>query len=829
MARLSDQLVDWLSRVELLARGAERHRADAVRALEAGRAWDARESALSIVDELPRSRVGLLLWADAAEAALLDHEVVEALERLGRELPFRADVWYRLAQARNRLGQPPDEDGFRAAELPEPTAAADAARLWLADRDSARGDSARAERWLSQLSLAGRRSEAAGWRRLEMALDARDEAAARELGSALPVPPALDARAWLVRARWLALIGDAQAPAAWVRAVLLGAPGLMPALADHVARQTSAEHRSFLLGLAKDAGLAGDPVLRAAFARAEGSIDLALAALAEAAQGGAPGSPERYLSLALDARSAERVQHAASLVSTLEPAVAALVEALRAKSDDARLAALDLADGDWADALRWEVFARWLPVDAPPRFAELLVELRRLGRGLADFETWPDIAQVERDLERPLRVAIVGEFNAGKSSLINALIGEDVAPVGVLPTTATLNQLIWAPDRFARIERGDGGPDRVVPHAELRRALGEVPPEQVRRVGIYAPLELLRKLELTDTPGFNAPDSAHAATARVAFRDAHVALWLLDATQPLKDSERVVLEEIREQGLPLVVLVNKLDRLPDDAALAAALDHVERGLAQAGVTTESPVLALSARLALAGKAGDAAALERSRFAEVEALVDRVVVGRSEALKARVLLRRCLEIAQRLSARADDLDRAHAAERDRLRALRARLTEAGALLGERDRVVRTLEPECEAAVAAFLADTRRVATIVEDPGARRFVRQRARAVLAPPLVRALLSVLGVRDGDGPELRRALAPRVEALAAVSAVSLLATPGEHRDLVLALVEEAAAALAALGSELGPGPPAPFVARTRTLCRVLLESTPASGRPTC
>ena len=134
MARLSDQLVDWLSRVELLARGAERHRLDALRALEAGRAWDARESALAIVGELPRSRVGLLLWADAAEAALLDHEVVEALERLGRELPFRADVWYRLAQARHRLGQTPDDDLFRSAELAELASAADAARLWLADR-----------------------------------------------------------------------------------------------------------------------------------------------------------------------------------------------------------------------------------------------------------------------------------------------------------------------------------------------------------------------------------------------------------------------------------------------------------------------------------------------------------------------------------------------------------------------------------------------------------------------------------------------------------------------------------------------------------------------
>lgn len=817
MARLSDQLVDWLSRVELLARGAERHRLDALRALEAGRAWDARESALAIVDELPRSRVGLLLWADAAEAALLDHEVVEALERLSRELPFRADVWYRLAQARHRLGQTPDDDLFRSAELAEPASAADAARLWLADRDCARGDSARAERWLSQLSLAGRRSEAAVWRRVEMALDAGDEALARELGSTLPVPPVLDARAWLVRARLLSLTADPSAPDAWSRAVLLAAPGLIPALAAHVSHQADARRRQQLLGLAKDVGIASDPLLRAAFARAEGAMDAALAALGEAADGAAPGVAERYLALALEARSAQRLKHASSRVAALSPPVAALVAALDAQTDDARLAALDGSDGEWAEALRREVFAHWLPQGAPPRFAELIVELRRLARGLADFDTWPDIAQVERDLDRPLRVAIVGEFNAGKSSLINALIGEDVAPVGVLPTTATLNHLVWAPDRFARIERSDGGPDRVVPHAELRRALGEVPPEHVRRVGIYAPLELLRKLELVDTPGFNAPDSAHAASARAAFRQAHVALWLLDATQPLKDSERVVLEEIREQGLPLVVLLNKLDRLPDADALARALEHVQAGLARAGVTTEAAVVAFSARLALAGKAGDADALARSRFAQVEALVEGVLVGASDALKARVLRRRCREIALRLSERADALTREHAAEHARRAALVKRLGDAEALLGERDRMVRTLEPACDAAIAAFLADTRPVATIVEDPAARRFVRARARAVLATPLVSALTAALGVAPDEGPEIRRALAPRVEALAAMSAVSLLAGTAERRDLVVALAEEAARALAELGSELGFEPPVPLLARTRTLCQML------------
>src|SRR5690606_34923995 len=125
-------LGDFLSRVELLARGSEWLRQEAVQALAENRPWDARHHALAILAELPRSRVALALWADAAEAMWLDHEAVEALSQLAQALPFRADVWLRMAQAEWRLGRDPRGSLERASDAPEPAQAADAARLWLA-------------------------------------------------------------------------------------------------------------------------------------------------------------------------------------------------------------------------------------------------------------------------------------------------------------------------------------------------------------------------------------------------------------------------------------------------------------------------------------------------------------------------------------------------------------------------------------------------------------------------------------------------------------------------------------------------------------------------
>src|SRR5665811_521106 len=100
----------------------------------------------------------------------------------------------------------------------------------------------------------------------------------------------------------------------------------------------------------------------------------------------------------------------------------------------------------------------------------------------------------------------------------------------------------------------------------------------------------------------NAPDESHTRTARSAFEDADVIIWLLDASQPLKQTERAVLEEARAQGLPVQMLVNKADRLKPEQ-LESVLGMVRAALDEVNLPSLEPPIALSARLALAGKLG----------------------------------------------------------------------------------------------------------------------------------------------------------------------------------------------------------------------------------
>src|SRR4029453_1727132 len=68
---------------------------------------------------------------------------------------------------------------------------------------------------------------------------------------------------------------------------------------------------------------------------------------------------------------------------------------------------------------------------------------------LADLA--PEALRTVESYDRPLLVTVMGEFSSGKSTFVNAFLGAEVAPVGVTPTTATINVLKYGRERGARV------------------------------------------------------------------------------------------------------------------------------------------------------------------------------------------------------------------------------------------------------------------------------------------------------------------------------------------------------------------------------------------
>jgi hypothetical protein len=344
-------------------------------------------------------------------------------------------------------------------------------------------------------------------------------------------------------------------------------------------------------------------------------------------------------------------------------------------------------------------------------------------------------------------------------------------------------------------------------------------------VFIYAPIERLKRVEILDTPGFNAPDPDHVAAARQAFDEAHVAIWLLDATQPIKETERRVLAEIRALDVPVQILANKADRVPS-ADRAKVLDHIHAGLSTAGISSHAPPVAFSARLSLAGRLGDQAALAASGWNEVEQLISERIVDASDQLRERALRRKAKRIATELAEVAATTaadDRASArARREQADALRAA---ASLLYRDRTRLAELIERALEPARRHLISDLRPLAAFstvdagvarAAPSGARAYAEERFVARLGEPLVAEIARAAEVLTPPraSSAVRAVLAG---AAAAHEAPSVLADRPLGRVLEAA-IDAFAAALAAESARVDPLPPSAAIEQRAEALRAAL-----------
>ena len=142
--RLADVIGRWIGKVEIVLAGADDDLREGEEALSSGDPMRARAAAHRVLGRAPDSPIGLALLADACEAAHLDAELALTLEELARRAPSRAEVWVRLARARQATGSNADEvrDALGQA-LAVAESGSDARRdalLLLADVDLGQGD-----------------------------------------------------------------------------------------------------------------------------------------------------------------------------------------------------------------------------------------------------------------------------------------------------------------------------------------------------------------------------------------------------------------------------------------------------------------------------------------------------------------------------------------------------------------------------------------------------------------------------------------------------------------------------------------------------------------
>jgi len=233
-----------------------------------------------------------------------------------------------------------------------------------------------------------------------------------------------------------------------------------------------------------------------------------------------------------------------------------------------------------------------------------LADLERLAREAGAVELAREAAAVaERLREGRFYVACVGQFKRGKSTLINALVGEPVLPTGVVPVTAAVTVVRFGARVAARVRFGERDWEDCDPRALATYVAEEHNPgneKGVTGVEVFVPSPLLATgLCLVDTPGIASVSPAGTAATRAFVPHIDAALLVLGADPPISGDELGLVEEIARSAHELIVVLNKADRL-GDAERAEALGFTERVLAERLRRPVAPILQVSAVERLAG-------------------------------------------------------------------------------------------------------------------------------------------------------------------------------------------------------------------------------------
>ncbi len=352
----------------------------------------------------------------------------------------------------------------------------------------------------------------------------------------------------------------------------------------------------------------------------------------------------------------------------------------------------------------------------------LLDSAERLVRGLGpqfagDFKKLISLA--ERLDEGRFHLAVLGQFKRGKSTLLNAFLGEALLPTSVVPLTAIPTFLQYGPELIVRVSYQDDRPAEEF-HGksteELREILHGFVTEEgnpsnrlgVLQVEISHPAAILKHgVVLIDTPGIGSTFTHNTEATLNFLPQCDAALFVVSADPPLTEVEAEFLKEVRSRVSRLFFIFNKIDYLNEEEK-KACLEFLGRVLREKiELNNDLPVFCVSARQGLAGKVSGMPDLWiQSGLEEVENhLIDFLVSEKTGALyqalgkKARDILKDVV-MKLRLGIRSlqmplDDLEKRLQVFDKELKSAQRQRTEAQDLLaGDRKRTLKLLEEQAE---------------------------------------------------------------------------------------------------------------------------------------
>ncbi|WP_236096456.1 dynamin family protein [Helicobacter sp. MIT 11-5569] len=200
---------------------------------------------------------------------------------------------------------------------------------------------------------------------------------------------------------------------------------------------------------------------------------------------------------------------------------------------------------------------------------------------------------LEQKSTEPMQIAIIGQFSSGKSTFLNALLGQDILPTGITPITSKVCKICYGEDYILEILYKDG--KKVLQNVEFLHKLTRENSKNIDYFCLYAPIFLLKEINFLDTPGFNSQNSDDTHATLKVLEQVDGIIWLTLIDNAGKNSEKALLKDFSSHfAQKSLCVLNQKDRLKNEEEIQTSVEYAKSAFE--GIF--SSVIPISARLAL---------------------------------------------------------------------------------------------------------------------------------------------------------------------------------------------------------------------------------------
>lgn len=289
--------------------------------------------------------------------------------------------------------------------------------------------------------------------------------------------------------------------------------------------------------------------------------------------------------------------------------------------------------------------------------AEVIREIMAFARERRDQSLERQARELQvRLAEDRFNLAVIGQFSRGKSTLMNALLGMNRLPTGVVPITSVITSVSYGTRERVLLHFPNSNLSSEVPLEELARYVTEQGNPgnkmKIQVAEVQLPAELLQRgLYFVDTPGLGSAILANTETTRGFFPQCDAVIFVTTFESPLTAEELVSFEDVARYVRKVFLIINKMDLVSFDQR-DEVVGFVHQQLARTQVASDVEIFPVSAQEALRSKlSNDEQGLSQTGLPELErALTEFLTVRKAEDF----LLLMCNRASALLSAMPDDL-------------------------------------------------------------------------------------------------------------------------------------------------------------------------------